>query len=140
MTITITLIKSRIIDAQLFYDIRFNPETIAVSSDKTIPSYHEHYTWYIKNYMNEFYTIIYNNMPVGYVRVDNNNIISIGITPTYFKQGIGTLSLRQLLYMYKGKQLIAKIFETNKPSIKLFRKFPEIKLIILKQEDENISE
>ena len=135
MTNTITLIKSRITDARLFYKARFNPEAIAVSLDKSIITYEKHHKWYISNYLNGFYTIILNNEPVGYIRVDDKNVISISILPMYKNKGIGTLSLLQLIYMYKGKQLAAKVFEANIVSINLFKKFPEIELIILKEGD-----
>lgn len=127
----IQIISARIDDAKLFYDARFNPLAIKFSRTKTIPMYSEHLFWFEKNYQNGFYTILYNKNPVGYIRInsDNTNTISIAILPMYHNNGIATASLKEIIKTHSN--LNAEIYSDNSISLRLFKKFPEIKLSIL---------
>ncbi len=64
------------------------------------------------------------------VRINKDNTISIAILSKYQKRGIATASLKEITENHSNL-LNAEIFSDNIVSLKLFRKFPEIKLNIL---------
>ncbi len=62
--------------------------------------------------------------------INKENTIYIAILSKYQKRGIATASLKKITKNHSNL-LNAEIFSDNIVSLKLFRKFPEIKLNIL---------
>lgn len=131
MTKKIQIIPSRLSDLLIFYTIRYDPDNIKNSKVKETTSFLDHTYWFKKNYQDGFYTILEANCPVGYIRINEENEISIGIYSTSRNKGIGTEALTQVLKIRQN--LIAEVYPYNINSLKLFRKFPEIKLIIINE-------
>ena len=76
---------------------------------------------------------LYNKVPVGYIRINEENTISIAILPDYYTYGIATTSLKEIIKNHPN--LNAEIYSDNIISLRLFKKFPEIKLRILDAHD-----
>lgn len=125
----INVIPARLSDGAMFYEARFSKEAIAASINKEKPTYLEHINWYGDNYKRGFFTIIYKQKPIGYIRIDKENKISISIISKCTRHGIGTIALHQIVSKFNN--LTAEVFKNNTASIKMFQKFPEIKLKIL---------
>jgi len=59
-------------------------------------------------------------IPVGYIRVDEQMDISICVSPQFHKNGVGTRMLRHIIKKYPNS--VAKIKIENKASLALFEK------------------
>ena len=117
-------------ESELFYKARYSDSANKYSKNQQVPDYADHKKWYMENYKQGFFTVFYNGVPVGYVRINKENIISIGILPDYQRIGIGSEVLKIISRDYND--IRCEIYENNISSIKLFSKFPNIKITILK--------
>ena len=73
----------------------------------------------MKKYFNCFFICLDNDIPVGYVRVIDNDI-SVAVIPNKQGKGIGLFLINNIKKRFKKAE--AKIKIDNKASIKLFEK------------------
>lgn len=118
--------NARLNDSILFYLVRYSEDAIKWSKIKNIPSFSEHDDWFKNQDLNNFYVIQENDAGVGYVRI-NNNEVSIAILPMYKNSGYASFGLSEIIKLYPN--LKAEIYKDNIASIRLFNKFPEIKVV-----------
>lgn len=111
---------------KLFYDIRYSKDINNVCKDKIIPDYDNHILWYRKQNLNNMYLIYYKTDCIGYVRIDNNNYLSITIIKKMQNKGIGTYIISRILQRYYN--INVEIKQDNIKSKTLFNKFNEINI------------
>ena len=114
--------------AKVFYDARYTKEGIMNSIDKNIPSFEEHLNWYSKQNLKNMYLICNGKKYVGYIRISDKNYISISLYKNECNKGYGTFALTEIVSKYKNLKAIVK--KDNISSLKLFSKFPTIKVEI----------
>ena len=87
---------------------------------------------YMKNYKNNFYICLENNIPVGYIRHIENDI-GICIHPDHWNKGIGSFMINELIKLHP--KCYAKIKIDNIASIKAFEKVGFKKKYYLMEKD-----
>lgn len=119
--------QATIKDARIFYKARFSEEAVKNSKDKDVPNFKQHCKWFKKQDFNNMY-IIEDDIPVGYIRIDKS-FVSIAVLPEMQHKGLASFGLSKIVKKYKN--LKTEIYKFNLISLKLFNKFPEIKIIYL---------
>lgn len=114
----IILKKASMKDCRFFYRVHTDVDRRFYSTKKTV-SFEEHQEWYRKNYKK--LTVIYNELaePVGVIRSQAAEILSIAVLPNYQGRGYGTESLMGYK-AFTDKKLVAVIHPKNIASRKSF--------------------
>ena len=121
----INAMKDSDIHPQIFYNARYSENGVNNSAGDDIPTYKEHLDWYLKQNFNNMY-LIYHKKYIGYIRIGNDNEISIALCQGEYNKGYGTFALTKIVHKYTNLKAVIK--KDNISSIKLFKKFPEIEL------------
>ncbi len=117
-------------DAEVILTWQQFPGARKYSRNQNPPTKEEHYAW-MEKYLssnNIMLLIIYNNNPVGFIRLDVSHYlgcgyeISILISSGFQGIGIATAVLSCICQIYSSYKLYAKVMPTNKASVAIFKK------------------
>lgn len=117
-------------DAELLYKWQSDPRTRRYSNNSSIPSFEEHVSWLndqLKKPASVFQMIMHGNAPSGVIRLDpakdstfGDFIVSIYVSPSKYRLGLGKISVTLLCEMVEGCRLLAQVHEGNAASHALF--------------------
>jgi RimJ/RimL family protein N-acetyltransferase len=117
-------------DVEPLYQWQSNPQTRRYSNNKSVPQFHEHVAWLrdrLKSVSSLTQMIMHGDEPSGVIRLDPTTdenhdefIISIYVSPSKYKLGLGRASLKMLCEMMDGCLLLAQVHEENDASHALF--------------------
>lgn len=141
-----------IFDKKFLYTLQNKKNIRSFFFSKEKVSKLEHNKWFIKNFFDNttlLFKIILSEENVGFIRLslikNNDYDISIIVDPIYQNRGIATKTLQLIKKIMVDKNLIAKIYDKNIASIKIFKKNGfkfksiqnNIKTLILKKNETN---
>ena len=99
-----------------------------IQQDFIEPEQHQEY---MKNYSDYFYICLYNNEPVGYIGIINDDI-RVATHPDFQGKGIGSFMVQEMWKMHPTA--VAKVKINNDASLNLFKKCGfKIKYYLLEQ-------
>jgi RimJ/RimL family protein N-acetyltransferase len=140
---------SKIEDAKLLLRIHNTSVKAGFFNSKNLINFNQHIKWFKKKLKSnsKIYIGNYKIKKFGYVRFDEtkNNIfeISIGILPSYYGKGLGTLmlkkSIKKFKIKYKPKKIICAVKKFNIRSLKCFLKNGFIKVKFNKKKHSTIN-
>ena len=91
----------------------------------------EQHQEYMKNYSDYFYICLYNNEPVGYIGIIDDDI-RVATHPNFQGKGIGSFMVQEICKMHPTA--VAKVKINNDASLNLFKKCGfKIKYYLLEQ-------
>jgi len=111
--------KKNLIDMELIYKIRNDPNVRKFSFNQKKISKKEHINWFFKKNNKYIFIIKYKNKSVGYIRADDKNepFLSWAIKSKFRGKNLGSISLKMFLKKIKFKTCFALIDESNIPSL-----------------------
>ena len=99
-----------------------------IQQDFIEPEQHQEY---MKNYSDYFYICLYNNEPVGYIGIIDDDI-RVATHPNFQGKGIGSFMVKEICKMHPTA--VAKVKINNDASLNLFKKCGfKIKYYLLEQ-------
>tara|TARA_B100000989_G_C19530952_1_gene469821 strand:+ start:4249 stop:5754 length:1506 start_codon:yes stop_codon:yes gene_type:complete len=149
---SIKIFPMSIFDKKFLYTLQNKKNIRSFFFSKEKVSKLEHNKWFIKNFFDNttlLFKIILSEENVGFIRLslikNNDYDISIIVDPIYQNRGIATKTLQLIKKIMVDKNLIAKIYDKNIASIKIFKKNGfkfksiqnNIKTLILKKNETN---
>lgn len=128
--------STRLDDAELLFKWQQDPRTRRFSPVRQAPTWEEHQLWIrqkLEDPDSSFYIAFKGDRDCGAVRLDRTEApspplgqqrswreVSISIAPELHGQGLATSTLKRLQEIHNDEVLVARIFEDNTASIRLF--------------------
>ena len=118
---------------KLIFEWQQHPKTRAYSRNPNPPTWDEHQNWFTNTINNpeiNFYLVINQGSPVGFVRLNPTSFenqatakeVSIAISPEHHSKGLGVIALNLLTALHNNSKLLAFIDENNIASVKAFER------------------
>lgn len=113
----IVLRKASLADCARVYRWNFAPDVRAQSKSRETVSFADHTRWYSHRIKSDspIWIITENEVPVGVVRIDDNDRISIALDPSCRGRGIGKRAIFTACQLWLGP-LLAEVLESNHTS------------------------